>query len=187
MWETRDLTLVIILAVVSFIYTQLVGQLGTIITGIQGFNYLFIVGHMVFISFGFLIYEGKRWRLLLQGILAALLTLTTFLSGAPFDIVSKIPMILTSFFGDLIFNSLYQRFERRNKLIWLAILVVIGYMLMLPVFVSLNMFLFYLPQALNMYINVYVLLFPVTITETVIGGYLGYQIYRRVKGVKIET
>lgn len=183
MWETRDLTLVILLAVVSFIYTQLIGQLGNLITGIQGFNYFFIIGHMIFVSFGFLIYGGKRWRLLLQGILAALLTLTTFLSGVPFDIVSKIPMILTSLFGDLIFNSFYSQFENQNKLNWLALLVVIGYMLMLPVFVSLNMFLFYPPQALNSYISVYVLLFPVTLIETIIGGLIGYQIFKRVKNV----
>ena len=183
MWETRDLTLVILLAVVSFIYTQLIGQLGNLITGIQGFNYFFIIGHMIFVSFGFLIYGGKRWRLLLQGILAALLTLTTFLSGVPFDIVSKIPMILTSLFGDLIFNSFYSQFENPNKLNWLALLVVIGYMLMLPVFVSLNMFLFYPPQALNSYISVYVLLFPVTLIETIIGGLIGYQIFKRVKNV----
>ena len=115
--------------------------------------------------------------------MAALLTLTTFLSGVPFDIVSKIPMILTSFFGDLIFNSFYSRFENRNKLNLLALLVVIGYMLMLPVFVSLNMFLFYLPQALNSYLLVYVLLFPVTLIETIIGGFIGYQIFKRVKNV----
>jgi len=161
----------------------LIGQLGNLITGIQGFNYFFIIGHMIFVSFGFLIYGGKRWRLLLQGILAALLTLTTFLSGVPFDIVSKIPMILTSLFGDLIFNSFYSQFENPNKLNWLALLVVIGYMLMLPVFVSLNMFLFYPPQALNSYISVYVLLFPVTLIETIIGGLIGYQIFKRVKNV----
>jgi len=174
---------VILLAVVSFIYTQFIGQLGNVITGIQGFNYFFIVGHMIFISFGFLMYGGRRWRLLLQGTLAALLTLTTFLSGVPFDIVSKIPMILTSFFGDVIFNSFYSRFENQNRLKWLALLVVIGYMLMLPVFVSLNMFLFYLPQALNSYTSVYVLLFPVTLIETIIGGFFGYQIFKRVKNV----
>jgi hypothetical protein len=120
---------------------------------------------------------------LLQGILAALLTLTTFLSGAPFDIISKIPMVLTSFFGDLIFNSFYSRFENKGRLVWLAIIVVIGYMLMLPLFVSLNMFLFYLPATLNSYISVYILLFPVTLIETIIGGFIGYQIFKRVKNV----
>jgi hypothetical protein len=190
LWESRDLTLVIIIAVVSFVYTTFVGQLGNLITGIQGLNYLFIVGHMIFISFGFLMYEGRRWRLFLQGVLAALLTLTTYLSGAPFDPLSKMPMIVTSFFGDLIFNSLYTFFKERNKLLWLAILLVIGYMLMLPVFVALNMYLFYPPQALTMYINVYLLLLPVTIVETIVGAIIGTMIYRRVRkesGVKNTT
>ena len=184
MWKSRDLALVIILAVVSYIYTIFVGQLGNLITGIQGFNYLFIVGHAIFISFGFLIYEGRRWRLLLQGVLAALLTLTTYLSGAPFDVLSKMPMIATSFFGDLIFNSFYTFFKNRNRLIWLAILVPIGFVLMLPIFVTLNMFFFYPPEVLTMYLNVYLLLLPVTIIETIIGGYLGYRIYERVKKIQ---
>ena len=185
MWESRDLALVIILAVVSFIYTTFVGQMGNLITGIQGLNYLFIVGHMIFISFGFLMYEGRRWRLFLQGVLAALLTLTTYLSGAPFDPLSKMPMIATSFFGDLIFNSLYTFFKKRNKLPWLAILVVIGYMLMLPVFVTLDMTLFYPPKALNMYLSVYFLLLPVTIVETIAGALIGIMIYRRVRKEKV--
>ena len=115
MWRSRDLSLVILLAVVSFVYTVFVGQLGNLLTGIQGLNYLFIIGHMIFISFGFLMYEGRRWRLFLQGVLAALLTLTTALSGAPFDPLSKIPMIAVSFLADLIFNSLYGFFKNKNK------------------------------------------------------------------------
>lgn len=184
MWESRDLALVTILAVVSFVYSLFVGQLGNLITGIQGFNYLFIVGHAVFISFGFLIYEGRRWRLLLQGIVGAFLTLATALSGTPFDPISKIPMILNSFFGDLIFNSLYSLFEKRNKLVLLAIIVALGFVLIMPLYVSLNMYLFYLPQALNMYLSVYLMLLPVTLVETVIGGYLGFRIYERVKNIQ---
>lgn len=185
MWKSRDITLVIIIAVLSFIYTMFVGQLGNLITGIQGLNYLFIVGHAIFISFGFLMYEGRRWRLLLQGTLAALLTLTTALSGAPFDVVSKIPMILTSFFGDLIFNSFYTFFKKRNRLDWLAIFVALGYVLILPFFVALNMSIFYTPQALTLYISVYVLLLPVTIVETIVGGYIGNMIYKRVSKEKV--
>ena len=185
MWKSKDIAIVIIIAAVSFAYTVFVGQLGNLLTGIQGLNYLFIVGHAIFISFGFLMYEGRRWRLLLQGILAALLTLTTYLSGAPFDPLSKIPMIATSFFGDLIFNSLYNFFKKRNRLIWSAILVAIGYVLMLPVFVTLNMSLFYRPQALTMYINVYLLLLPVTIIETIVGAVIGNMIYRRVRKEKV--
>ena len=180
MWHSRDLTLVILLAVVSFVYTIFVGQLGNLLTGIQGLNYLFIIGHMIFISFGFLMYEGRRWRLFLQGVLAALLTLTTALSGAPFDPLSKIPMIAVSFFADLIFNSFYGFFKNKNKLIWLAIIVVLGYAFILPVFVIVNMTLFYTPQILNMYLSVYLLLLPVTIVETIMGGLIGTLIYKRV-------
>jgi len=107
-------------------------------------------------------------------------TTATFLSGSPFDPLSKIPMIATSFFGDLIFNSFYGFFRDRNKLVWLAIIVVLGYAFMLPFFVTINMSLFYNPQVLNLYLSVYVLLLPVTIVETIIGALIGTLIYKRI-------
>jgi len=180
-WETRDLTLVIILAVVSFIYTLIIGQLGNLVTGIVGFNYLFAIGHMFFISFGFLMYEGKRWRLFLQCALVALLTLTTYLSGVPFDLLSKIPILLTAFIADLGFNSIYQFFTKRNRLKWLSLLLCFCFLLMLLFFNSLNMYLFYSPQTLSAYLSVYALLLPVSIIETALGGLLGFEIYKKTK------
>jgi hypothetical protein len=59
LWKPRDLTIAILLAVASFVYTVLVGQLGNLFTGIVGLNFIFIIGHSIFMSFGFLIYEKK--------------------------------------------------------------------------------------------------------------------------------
>jgi uncharacterized protein YneF (UPF0154 family) len=47
------------------------------------------------------------------------------------------------------------------------------------------MYLFYPPQALTMYINVYLLLLPVTIIETIVGAVIGNMIYRRVRKEKV--
>ena len=181
MWETRDLTCVILIAVMSFIYTVAVGQLGHLVTGIIWFNYLFTVGHMIFISFGFLTYEGKRWRLLLQGVLVALLTLSTYLSGVPFDLVSKIPMIFTSFFADLIFNTFYPFFKKRNWLKWLSILFSFSFVLLSFLFNTLNIVIFYPPQSLSAFVSLYALLLPLTLIETALGGWFGFEIYKRVE------
>ena len=184
MWESRDLALVIILAVVSFIYSVFLGQLGNLFTGILGFNYLFMIGHTIIISFSFLIYEGRRWRFLLQTIIVALLTLPTFQSGAPFDLLARAPMIIGSFIVDIIFNSIYLYFRRYTKLVLWAILVAVVYLLVTPFTMALNLLLFYTSEAFSLYVNVYLLLLPVTMIEAIIGGYLGYKIFQRARKTK---
>jgi hypothetical protein len=180
MWESRDIALVIILAVTSFIYTVFLGQLGNLFTGILGFNYLFIIGHAIIISFSFLIYEGRRWRFLLQSMIVALLTLPTFQSGAPFDLLARAPMIIGSFFADAIFNSLYPYFCLRNKVVLWAILVPVAFLLITPLTMAVNLFLFYASEAFILYVNVFLLLLPVTMTEAIIGGFVGYKIFKRI-------
>ena len=181
MWKSRDLALVILLSVVSFLYTVFVGQLGNLITGVLGLNYIFIFGHAIFISFGFLMYEGRRWRFLLQTTLVALLTIPTYMSGMPFDVLARIPMIIGAFFSDLILNSVYAVFRKRNRLVLWGTLAVFVFLIFTPFFVAMNMFLFYVPEVFTMYVTVYFLLLPVTIVEVVVGNILGYKIYKRIK------
>jgi hypothetical protein len=180
MWESREIAQVIILAVASFIYTVFVGQLGNMITGILGMNYFFLVGHAILISLSFLIYHGRRWRFFLQSVLVAVLTLPTFLTGMPFDLLSKWPMITGAFLADLIFNSLYSFFSKRKKLLLWAFLCVFGLYTISPFFAAQNMFLFYPSQVFTAYITVYFLLFPVTIIESIIGSFIGYKTYCRI-------
>jgi len=181
MWKSRDLALVILLSVVSFLYTVFVGQLGNLITGVLGLNYIFIFGHAIFISFGFLMYEGRRWRFLLQTTLVALLTIPTYMSGMPFDVLARIPMIIGAFFSDLILNSVYAVFRKRNRLVLWGTLAVFVFLIFTPFFVAMNMFLFYAPEVFTMYVTVYFLLLPVTIVEVVVGSIVGYKICKRVK------
>ncbi len=185
MWESRDIALVIILAVTSFIYTVFLGQLGNLFTGILGFNYLFIIGHAIIISFSFLIYEGRRWRFLLQSMIVALLTLPTFQSGAPFDLLARAPMIIGSFFADAIFNSLYPYFCLKNKVVLWAILVPVAFLIITPLTMAVNLFLFYTSEAFLLYVNVFLLLLPVTMTEAIIGGFVGYKIFKRISDGKL--
>lgn len=185
MWKSKDLAFVIVLAVVSFIYTVFLGQLGNLFTGILGLNYLLIIGHAVIISFSFLVYEGRRWRFLLQGILVALLTTPTFQSGVPFDLLARAPIIVGSFFSDIIFNSTYSYFRTHDKLKLWAILVPVGHLLITPFTLALNLFLFYPSEAFALYVEVFLLLLPVTMTEAVIGGYLGYRTFKKMMKDKI--
>ena len=185
MWESRDIALVIILAVTSFIYTVFLGQLGNLFTGILGFNYLFIIGHAIIISFSFLIYKGRRWRFLLQSMIVALLTLPTFQSGAPFDLLARAPMIIGSFFADATFNSLYPYFCLRNKVVLWAILVPVAFLLITPLTMAVNLFLFYTSEAFLLYVNVFLLLLPVTMTEAIFGGFVGYKIFKRIPDGKL--
>jgi hypothetical protein len=181
MWKSSDLAVVVVLAVVSFVYTFLVGQLPNLITGVLGLNYIFYFGHAIFISFGFLMYEGRRWRYLLQTILVALLTLPTYMSGAPFDFLARTPMIIGAFFSDLIVNSFYAQFRDHGNLRWWGTISVIIFLLITPFSMALTMFLFYSREVFELYFYVYLLMLPVTLIETFFGTMIGYRIYTRVK------
>lgn len=181
MWSSRDLAVVIVLAVVSFLYTLLIGQLPNLITGVLGLNYLFIFGHAIFISLGFLMYEGRRWRYLVQSILVAFLTLPTYLSGIPFDILARTPMIIGAFFTDVIANSFYARFRSNNKLLRWGAISVIVFLLITPFSMASTLFLFYSPKVFEIYVYVYLLMLPITLAEAIIGSIIGYRIYIRAK------
>jgi hypothetical protein len=181
LWSSRVLALVIFIAVVSFIYAFLVGQLGALITGIFGLNYLLIFGHAMIISFGLLLYKGKRWTFFLQGILVFLLVLPTYQGGLPFDVLARIPILINTLLGDITFNSYYDFFKKRNQLIWWAILSVTVFWVSSPFLFMLNMYIFYPPELLIQFMNLALLMLPVIIIESIIGGYLGYKIYEKVK------
>ena len=172
------------ISVLSFIYTIFVSQIGNFITGISSFNYLFTVGHAILISVAMLLYEGRRWRLFAQCVLVSILFTPTYQGGTPFDLLARLPIVVDAFFVDLVFNSAYGFFEKRNQLIWWAILSVIIYCITNPFYFMLNMYLFYPPEILIPFVNVAFLMLPVIFIESIIGGYLGYKIYERVKHAK---
>ena len=184
MWSSKDISLIIFLSVISFIYSLLIGQLGNLITGIVGLNYLFVIGHGIFISFGMLMYEGRRWRYFLQGAIVGLLFIPTFAAGTPFDVLARVPMFIGNFFADIIVNSIYSRFRNSNKLMWWAMLGAITAILLLPFFTIINMYLFYPPQFLESFVYVVTLLLPVILIESAIGSYIGFRIYCRIKTMK---
>ncbi len=158
-------------------------QVGNIITGFQTFGFLFVIGHAIFISIGLLMYRDRRWRFFFQSVLFALLIIPTYGIGAPFDVLARLPILTSTFFADLVFNSFYDFFKSRKRLLIWAILAATVYWIINPLFVALNMLLFYPPQLLNAYVTAAIILSPVSIIECVIGGYFGYKIYLRVSKV----
>jgi hypothetical protein len=179
--KSKDISFAISFALVSFGYTVFVGQIGTMITGIAGINYIFAIGHAIIMSVSLLVYRGRRWRFFFQSLLLTLLIIPTHMAGTPFDALARIPMVINNFFADLLFNSLYGFFQRVNRLVWWATLAAITTTLLDSFFTVIIWSQIYSPEFMATYVNVVILMIPVIIVEAVAGGYLGYKIYGRVE------
>jgi len=182
-WSSRDVALVIITAVISFVYAVFVGQMGTILTGISGVNYIFTIGMALTVSLTFLLFEGRRWRFFFHNTLFLLITFPTFLTGPPYSLLHRIPTFLCGIQADIILNSFYPRFKRRNQLVLWSIIVGVEFFLINP-FLQIILFpLFVSPEIVMVFVDVALLLLPVIIAESVFGGYLAYKVYERVKKI----
>jgi hypothetical protein len=180
MWNSKDVASVIFMAVLGVVSTALVVQMATLISGIQGANYVFTIIMAVQTSFSLLLYEGRRWRLLAQNAILTLLIMPLYLGGPPFS-VTKIQLIATAFVVDLLFNSFYKTFRNSSKLKLWSVLCTLVFYLIMPFFSLLIRTLFYSPEAVALYVNVILLLSPVIIIESAVGGYIGHQIYLRLR------
>lgn len=179
MWKSRDLTLVIITAVVVFVFTVSVFQVAGMITGILGANYIFTVGMAFLLSITCLLFEGRRWRFFLHNTIAALLTLPTALGGSPYDVFPRLVIILAGFQADIILNSFYGSFKKKNRLSWWSMLTGVEFFLVLPFLQILIFPLFFPPQFVAGFTNVVVIMLPWIIGGAVVGGFLGYKLYKR--------
>lgn len=180
MWSSRDLTLVIITAVVVFVLTLLIFQNATIITGIVGSNYIFTFGMALLVSLTFLLFEGRRWRFFAHNLLVAILSFPTTLGGPPYDIFPRLVLILTGFPADLIVNSLYNMFKKDDKLVFWSILSALFFFLVLP-FLQIQFFPLFLPkQIVEVFTNIVIIMLPWIIGGSIIGGFFGYKIYLRI-------
>ena len=152
-----------------------------ILTVIPGAIHLFGIGHSIIVSLALLMYQGRRWRFLLQGLLVTLLFLPTTAGGIPFDILSRTPTIFGSFFADLIFNSVYGIFEKRRKLSLWIILTSITFFFLDLIFRFPIWSLLYSSEFMAAFVNGLLFMLPVIIIEWTTGGLIGYKIYQRVK------
>ena len=180
--SSKDLAIIITFAVLNFVFGFLIGQVPRLITGIPGIGYAFTVVYSITITISFLMYEGRRWRMFAQGMLYTLLSLSTAQSDV-------LPAVISSTLGvftlDLVFNSLYNSFKKKDKLGQWAVLGQVFYWTLSPFLILLSFSLFHplVGVIVNWFIPVMSIMLPVMIVEAIIGGYIGYKIYRRVEKI----
>ena len=185
MWNSKDVSLIIVLAVLSFVYSLSIAQLPTLIVGVVGLNYIFIIGHGILISLSLLIYKGKRWLFGFQTALLALLMIPTFAMGIPFDVLARFPLVVAGFLSDFIFNSIYAYFCTKKMLNYWAILAALFTIGINPFLTVITMFFFYPPIVMTSFIQLVLLLSPVIIIEALIGGYIGFVLFNKLKNISI--
>lgn len=168
------------LAVMGFVFMVLIGQVPSLITGIRGIAYAFDIVYSIIQSVSWLMFEGRRWRIVTQGLLLSLLALTVIPVWIP---PVAIATIVNMFIVDLVFNSFHGFFERKKMLLQWLILGQVYYWSTHSLWVLLFSSLFYPFEALleNWFIPIMSVMLPVVIIEAVAGSYIGYKIYGRVE------
>lgn len=184
MVSSRDLTLIIMFAVLAFVFMMLIGQVPELITGIPGIGYAFTVVYSIIQTVAWLMYEGRRWRIFAQGLLFSLLGFSFIPTWTR---PTGMTIILNTLIVDSVFNSFYGFFEQKNKLLWWTILSQVYYWSTHSLWIVLFASLFFYPFEFMMeqwVIPIMSVMLPIMVIEAIAGGYLGYQIYRRVKKVQ---
>jgi hypothetical protein len=184
MWSSRDVALIITLAVLGFINFATVLQTFSLLTGIPGIVYGVDIIGATLSTVGFLLFEGRRWRRTAMGFLIFSIALPLNI-GSSYNIITRIPIILKMLISDVVFNSFYGYFERRKKLAWLAIFQSVTFFVTSPFF-DILFFSFFVPFAsLTPLLNLVIIMLPLIIGLSATGGYIGYKIYRRL--IKINS
>ena len=182
MWSSRELALVIVLAILGVLYGVFVLQLGRLLTSIPGLNYLLSVGVAIWISLSFLLFNGKRWRLLATVTIFVLLTIPTYVMGTPYDLVARMPVILIILLIDIIFNSVYAKSRKKGILRLIIILSIVNLIGDMAFRVMIYPFV-YSSNFVTFFYGISLYLLPVVIVEAIIGGYVGYKIFQRIKNL----
>ena len=181
--DRKDFTLIIMFAVLNFVFAALIGQVPRLITGIPGIGYMLIIFYSITISVALLFYQGRRWRFSMQGILFAFLTLSLGASSAA--LISKISLIINAFVLDTVFNSFYDYFKRNDKLKWWVILGQVYYWVTDSFWLLLVNLMFYeLEPVIATWYMIMPFILPIMFIEAIAGGYLGYNIFQRIKKVQ---
>jgi hypothetical protein len=185
--NTRDLSLIIVFAALLVVLNVLISRIPETVSGIAGFGYLFTILYSITLSVSYLMYGGRRWRIIAQALLYALIyTVLPISSSAGGTIPPLLATIVNAFTIDIVFNSFHGFFERRNRLQWWVILTQLYYWGTHSIWTLLlgSLLFFSFEMAFQFwFIPVMSVMLPVMIVEAVAGGYLGYKIYRRVEKI----
>ena len=178
---SRDLALIIVFAVLNLIFMFLIGEVPELITGIPGISYAFSIVYSIILTVSWLMYEGRRWRIVAQSLLFSLLALL-------FIPIWTRPAVMATtingFIVDVVFNNFYGFFKQKNKHLWWAILSQVYYWSTHSMWFVFFASLFFYPFELIMeqwFLPIMPMMLPIMIVEGIAGGYIGYKIYRRVE------
>ena len=171
--------LIIMFAVLTFVFQALVGQAPGLITGVPGIGYVFTIVYSIIQSVAFLKYEGRRWRIFAQGLLFSSIAFPLI---PTFTLPAAMAAVLNSLIVNIVFNSFYGRFNRENKFWWI-LLTPEHYWTTLPFWLLPFISLFApLQEVIELwFIPVMSVMLPIMIVEAVAGSYMGYKIYQRVE------
>jgi hypothetical protein len=182
--KTKDLSFVIVFAVLNFLIFLIANQITNLFPITLGLSYIFTVLYAINASVAWLMYEGRRWRILAQAIVFNTLT-AVFVPSSVF--VLSIAGIVHAFTADLIFNSFYGYFKLKNKLVWWIILLQVFFWATSPLWtlVFLASLVYPLENVLTLFfIPAMTIGLPIMLIEAIAGGYIGHKIYRRVEKIK---
>ena len=183
MKKSRDIALIIMFAVLNVVLMVLIGQVPELTTGIPAIGYAFNIFYAITGSIALLMYEGRRWRIFTQSLLFNSLAIFLVRIYTP---IAAVVSILASFIMDVVFNSFYESFRRRNKLLWWGILSQVYSHTTQPIWTLLFVSLLLAPfEAVlrTWFFPVICVVLPVIIIEAIAGGYIGYKTYLRVSKI----
>jgi uncharacterized membrane protein len=178
MSNSRDVALVATFAALSFVYSVSIGQLPGLITGNAGMSYILTIFPSIIQSVAYLMYEGRRWRILAQTLI---LNLLFFLFIPNWTLLVTMATITNMFIVDVIFNSLYGSWKKGNRLFrWILTLQL--FLWTTNTFLNLLTFPLIMPMEMVIGVGVPFMLamLPLIIIEAIAGSYIGYKIYKRV-------
>ena len=181
MKNSRDVSLIVVFSALSFVFNVSIGQLPGLITGLAGMAYIFTIVYSIIQSVAYLMYGGRRWRILAQ---ALLLNLLYFLFIPGWTLPVAMATITNMFIVDLIFNSLHGKFKRDNRLFW-WILTLQLFSWTLHTFINLPFHLLFIPmkEAMAVFVPLISVVLPIIIIEAIAGSFIGYKIYGRVEKI----
>ena len=181
MWSSKDVSLIIIFASLGLAFQATIKELPQLMTGIPGIGYILSIGNVIIINTAFLMFEGKRWRFAFFGALYTLLISVVFALVGSNVVLRSLPMVIGIVIQDIIYNSFYNHFAEQNRLKWLSIIIGVqglftDVLLRIIVFTP-----FFSSSIVAAFINATLVMSPILLFNSVVGGYLAYFIYKRTR------
>jgi len=181
MWSSKDVSLIIIFASLGLAFQATIKELPQLMTGIPGIGYILSIGNVIIINTAFLMFEGKRWRFAFFGALYTLLISVVFALVGSNVVLRSLPMVIGIVIQDIIYNSFYNYFAEQNRLKWLSIIIGVqglftDVLLRIIVFTP-----FFSSSIVAAFINATLVMSPILLFNSVVGGYLAYFIYKRTR------